>query len=189
MKIISLLILIVHFNFKCNAQTIHLDSLKLINCKLDSMARHIFNEADSLGIDILMVRKYDSINAFIRNSYCRVLKKRDSCAIQYELVINELYEIVYCHISNPAAIYRKDKGCDSKFDRIEKLLNENYSENHNYFSASKPTLDSFSNSAYTFFGMINGKYIFETFDENFLRKFHSGVLYDLLTSYLGLYNE
>ncbi len=181
MKIILTFILLIYFNL--NSQTTKNDSLRFINNELDIKINSIFNKADSLGLDILFVRKYDSLNCNSFENFTTIIQKKDTCSYMYILEINEHFEINYIHTSKIG--YDRTK-CENDFPEIQKLLTDNYGDNHIYFSNIRPSLSNFSTSDYTLAGIINGKYIYEVFDKEFINVFHSGMLHYVLSTYLGL---
>lgn len=68
---------------------------------------------------------------------------------------------------------------NNKFEKIEELLAEKLTGN-------KPSFTNFSKTNYTMIGIINGKYVYEVFEEDFINKFHSGLFYQVLSGYLFL---
>lgn len=185
MKFILSVIFLFCLCANIKSQTLFIDSLKDINNELDKRIMSIFNKADSLGQDILIVRKYDSLNNILRDNYCSVMQKEDTCSISYILDVEENFTISYCPSSK---IKRSSEfpNCENDFPKIYRLLSEDFGDHQSYFTDTVPTSIDFSKSDYTLIGRINGQYIFEVFDNNFVEEFHSGLLHHVVTGYMGI---
>ncbi|MDH4471337.1 MAG: hypothetical protein QE487_01950 [Fluviicola sp.] len=165
--------------FSARAQITNLDSIRITNELIDKEIEHLFSEADSLGKDIVILRKYnDSLNLYLTN-YCRIIyEANDSCSLGTILTIDEHYSISFISFSR-VRVARIIDTCETDFPNIERDLMD-------YFTREKPPLTGFSHDVYTLIGIINGKYLYETFEEAFLDLSEESILHEALEMYLGL---
>lgn len=173
------LIVALSLSFVCScsarAQTTNLDSIRITNELIDKEIAHLFIEADSLGKDIVILRKYNDSSNFHLTNYCRIIYEvNDSCSLSTILNLDEHYSISFISVSR-VQVGKTFDTCKSDFPNIARDLMD-------YFTDKKPPLNGFSHDVYTLIGIINGKYLYKAFvdlpDES--------ILHEVLEMYLGL---
>ncbi len=158
------------------AQTTTFDSLKLANDKLDSQILENIKIYERDSIDFVLLRVYDSLNYY--NNRCTFVIEKDSCSTRFALDLNHDYTISYVHISDVSYRNYAIQPCISILPEIE----TNLRLFENYFKIKSPILPGFKNSDCTFYGQVNGEFLLEVFEIEFLKTFHSGMLYDTICS-------
>lgn len=160
------------------AETASIDSLKNANKEFDKRIYKMVKTYEQAGVDFVLLRVYDTLWAF--ENRCYFVIKEDTCSKRFGLSMDEDYSIHDVSISNVADFYSKKMPCRDEISEIETAL-----EYENYFKDQYLDSLSFENSPYTLYGKINGKYLHEEFNREFISKFHSGMLYDTICNYLG----
>lgn len=155
------------------------DSMKIANEKLDFQIDSIINGYERDGFDFIIMRTYDTIPT---NSRCRFVIRKDSCTHLYALDISYDYNVGYIFVGRVDRLSRTSQNpCYDEMTQIESDL----SEFTNYFKIKQPSETNFKQHQYTVYGKINGRYICETFEQDFISSFHSGMLYQTVCNYLG----
>ncbi len=155
------------------------DSMKIANENLDYQIDSIIKGYERDGFDFLIMRVYDSVPI---SSRCRFVVRKDSCLALYTIDVSPEFNITHVFVSDveSSARRRRNEPCVDEMTKIEKDL----SQFTNYFKNEQPTEISFKQQQYTVYGKINGRYIYETFEEEFISSFHSGMLYQTVCHYL-----
>lgn len=154
------------------------DSLRWANDSLDRSIFEMVADWERNQVDYIFMRTYDSTGYF-ENRF-RFLYRPDSCTFIHEMHVWEDYSIHDVHIGRIEAI-RNPNRCFDEISIVEKRL----SEFENYFQSTPIPLPDFHLSSYTIYGHINGKFILQRFESDFIESFHSGMLYDTVCHQLG----
>lgn len=176
MKPIILFCALITFNAGWS-QSGNTDSLKQANIKLNTNIFDKIKHYENEGYDFLLFRAYDSLSHY--ENRCRFMVRRDSCTWRYALKMNRDYTV--SHVSISSIDYYEDNPCYDELGEAENSL----SAVGGYFkglSKITPELDKFP---YILFGRISGKYIYETFDSDFLTGTQRGILYHIICAYMG----
>jgi hypothetical protein len=161
-------------------QTIAFDSLQVANNGLDAQILENIKIYKRDSINFVFVRVYDSLNFY--NNRCTFVIEKDSCSTRFALDLRHDYTISYVHISDVKYRSYATQPCISILPEIE----SNLRLFKNHFKTNTPMLPDFKNNDCTFYGQINGEYLLEIFQIEFLNTFHSGMLYDTICSNLGV---
>jgi hypothetical protein len=160
-------------------QTTQLDSLKIANNELDAQIIEKIKLYELDSIDFILLRVYDTLIA--ENNRCTFMISQDSCTKRFVLAVD--YDLTIHHISIGYPTEHYHKKCFEKMPEVE----SNLRLFQNYFKLMPPGLPKFKDNPCTFYGQISGDYLLETFDTDFLNTFHSGMLYDTICSYMGVW--
>jgi len=156
------------------------DSMKIANETLDFQIDSILKVYEKEGTDFIIMRAYDTILPI--SSRCHFVIRKDSCSNMYALDVSYDYTVSYIFVQSIDRPSRSAKSlCIDEMVKIEKDL----SQFTNYFKKDHPSELNFKSHQYTVYGKINNGYIYETFEEDFISSFHSGMLYQTVCSYLG----
>lgn len=155
------------------------DSMKMANDKLDFQIDSIINGYERDGFDFILMRAYDSVPI---SSRCHFVIRKDSCTHLYALDVSDDYNVSYVFVDRIDRLSQSNQNpCYDEMTKIEKDL----SQFTNYFKNKRPAALNFKQHQYTVYGKMNGRYIYETFEREFVSSFHSGMLYQTVCNYLG----
>jgi hypothetical protein len=155
------------------------ESMKIANEKLDFQIDSIIAGYERDGFDFIIMRTYDTIP---NSSRCRFVIRKDSCTDLFALDVSYNYMVSYISVGRVDRLSRTSQNpCYDEMTKIEKDL----SQFTNYFKIEQPTEIDFKQHQYTVYGKINGRFIYETFEEDFISSFHSAMLYQTVCNYLG----
>lgn len=160
-------------------QSVNADSLKWANIELDKRIEKLIHKWDSSGYDFVVLRTTDSL--WLPENKVRFLLRQDTCTRRYGLNIGYDYSIGYVSISYIDDYYDPNNPiCHDEVGELEELLGFNEID----LLLNRPVLLNFSSKAYVVYGVINGKYFYESTDKPLTSEFHSGIVYDLVCRYL-----
>ena len=159
-----------------SGQTTAADSMMLANDSLDSKILSIIGEYEEKGFDYLILREF---SLFPITSCCTLMYNEDTCTTRYALDVHTDYSVSYIHVVSIGLEHDK---CSDELKEIKHDL----TFNKNYFSKSDSILPDFRDKRYTLYGKIDGSYVHETFEIDFVNKHHPGMLHHVVTSRFGI---
>jgi len=160
------------------AQSTFTDSLKNANIAFNNQIQDKVKTYEEEGYDFLILRIYDTLQP-IKNR-CHFMIRKDSCTQRFVLSIKQDFSFQQTYISH-IDYYGRNSPCHDEIGQIEAGFNGSES----YIKSQ--SIDSLRfEPPYTLYGKINKKYLYEVIDKEFVSKFHSGIIYDILCFYMGV---
>jgi len=167
--------------FNVNSQSSARDSANAANDTLDAMILRTIESFDEFNYDYLILREYDSAAPMIGEYH--ILKEQDSCSSMFGWNIESDFSIG--HFSVGKIQSRKSIGGCSQYADFDKIKLD-LTRSVNYFDSTNVDSLNFRTARYTLYGKIDGEYLFQTFELEFVTSFHSGMLHDVICREFGL---